>query len=96
MKDLIKYSTLLSFYKSLFTKKQIKYLDEYFNKDMSLQEIALANKVSRAAIHDMINKSKKQLISYEAKLKLLEKENKRQELYKIIKEKNIVKELNKI
>lgn len=96
MKDLVKYSNLLDFYRNLFTKTQLKYLDAYFYHDMSLQEIADANKVSRAAIHDVIMKAQKQLEDFEDKLHLFDKELKRKEIYKEINDKNLVDKLRSI
>ncbi|CDH90162.1 Signal recognition particle associated protein [Clostridium botulinum B str. Eklund 17B (NRP)] len=45
----------------------------YYDDDLSLAEIAELNKTSRQAIHDLIKRCDKQLLSYESKLNLLQK-----------------------
>lgn len=53
-----------------------RFYEFYFN-DLSLSEIADKEKVSRNAIHLSIKKGEKELLSYENKLKLFKKENKK-------------------
>ena len=48
-------------------------MEWYYNDDLSLAEIAEVNKTSRQAIHDLIKRCYKQLLSYESKLNLLQK-----------------------
>jgi predicted DNA-binding protein YlxM (UPF0122 family) len=85
-KELVKYSELLIIYKWLFTKKQQAYLNDYFINDMSFNEVAKKNHVSSMAIHDSINRCKKQLSDYENKLHLYSKQQKRDCIYKKIKD----------
>lgn len=77
---------LIDFYGSLLTKHQLDILDEYFKEDLSMNEIAENNSISKAAVSDIINRSIKQLEDYEKKLKLIKQS------YKLDK---IVDELNK-
>ena len=86
------YSILFDFYGCLFTEKQIKYFTEYYFYDNSLSEIATSYGISRAAVHDILNKMHDALESYEEKLKLYEKYLKRNELYdELLKDIDIVK-----
>ena len=48
-------------------------MELYYNEDLSLAEIAEFNNTSRQAIHDLIKRCYKQLLSYESKLNLLKK-----------------------
>ncbi len=96
MKELVKYSKLLEFYRPLFTKTQLKYLDLYFNNDYSLQEIAEEFSVSKVAIHDTISKSKNYLNKLENDFKLLKKYEQRQKLYKKINDSIIVENLKEV
>ena len=48
-------------------------MELYYNDDLSLAEIAELNNTSRQAIHDLIKRCYKQILSYEDKLNLLKK-----------------------
>ena len=73
----------MDFYKPLLTEKQRNIMELYFDDDLSLAEIAELTSTSRQAIHDLIKRCYKQLLSYESKLNLLQKSMNREE--KIIK-----------
>ena len=68
MKDDIEFLRLLDLYSPLLTKTQREITDLYFNYDLSLAEIAEQKGVSRQSVSDCLNKSRKQLVSYEEKL----------------------------
>lgn len=78
MVDRVEVSLLMDYYGSLLTDKQRDIMEWYYNDDLSLAEIAEVNKTSRQAIHDLIKRCYKQLLSYESKLNLLQKTIKRE------------------
>lgn len=81
MEDRVEISLLMDIYGPLFTEKQIDIMELYYDDDLSLAEIAELNKTSRQAIHDLIKRCYKQLLSYESKLNLLQKSiNREQEI----------------
>ncbi|MFA5542998.1 MAG: sigma factor-like helix-turn-helix DNA-binding protein [Bacilli bacterium] len=75
------YNNLFDCYKELLTEKQKEYFQSYYFDDLSLSEIADNYNVSRSAIYDQLKKIYIILEQYEEKLGLLDKENKRNEIY---------------
>lgn len=67
---------MLDYYGDLLTRHQRDILDEYFNEDLSMNEIAENYQVSKSAIQDLIKRSLKQLYDYEKTLKMIEKDHK--------------------
>ncbi len=67
---------MLDYYGNLLTRHQRDILDEYFNEDLSMNEIAENYKVSKSAIQDLIKRSLNQLYDYEKTLKLIEIDHK--------------------
>lgn len=68
MKDDLRFLRLLDLYSPLLTATQREITDLYFNYDLSLGEIAEQKGVSRQSVSDCLQKSRKQLESYEEKL----------------------------
>ena len=66
---------MLDYYGDLLTRHQRDILDEYFNEDLSMNEIAENYNVSKSAIQDLIKRSLTQLYSYEKALKMIEKDH---------------------
>ena len=73
MEDRVEISLLMDIYSPLLTEKQKNIMELYYNDDLSLAEIADLNNTSRQAIHDLIKRCYKQILSYEDKLNLLKK-----------------------
>ncbi|WP_308150000.1 YlxM family DNA-binding protein [Spiroplasma sp. AdecLV25b] len=91
------YYSLFAFYQSLLTNKQIKYFTNYFIDNLSLQEIATLQNVSRNAVHDSLQKVITLLTNYESKLQLYERYKKRQKIYEKYTEKyDFIKQLQLI
>lgn len=90
---------LFDIYQNLLTDKQIEYFRYYYQEDYSLQEIAELLDVSRNAIFDQLKKVEIHLFSYEEKLKLLEKKQKRLEIMDQLRTKDckkLIDELRKL
>ena len=73
MEDRVEISLLMDIYSPLLTEKQKNIMELYYKDDLSLAEIAELNNTSRQAIHDLIKRCYKQILSYEDKLNLLKK-----------------------
>ena len=57
MKQNVKISMLNQIYGGLLTKKQNEIIEDYYNNDLSLSEIAENNEITRQAIRDVLKKS---------------------------------------
>ena len=68
MEKNVKISILCQLYGKLLTEKQYEILNDYYNNDLSLSEIAENNKITRQAVRDNIKKGEKKLFEYEEKL----------------------------
>lgn len=66
----IYYVELFDYYGDLFTEKQKEYFVDYYFNNLTLQEIADNNGVSKNAIHKNIKDILKKLDYYEEKLSL--------------------------
>ena len=94
LKDKVKMSMLCEYYGKLLTEKQYMILNDYYNNDLSLSEIADNNEITRQAVRDIIKKGENKLFQYEEKLSFMKrmlKQNKKiakilSELTKIQKE----------
>lgn len=63
--DKVEESELLRLYGGLLPKKQLEFLDLYYNEDLSLAEIGAAAGVSRQAVHDAVRQGRARLAHYE-------------------------------
>ena len=93
MEEAVKYSILLELYGGILTEKQYELLDNYYNQDLGLSEIAENLGITRQAVRDNLKKGENNLIEYESKLHLMQKINQIDEL-KI--DKKIKEEIRKI
>ena len=68
MKEKVILSMLIQTYGKLLTEKQYQIMDDYYNNDLSLSEIAQNHNITRQAVRDIIKKGEKKLFEYEEKL----------------------------
>lgn len=73
MEKNVQISMLLSLYGKLLTEKQYELLNDYYNNDYSLSEIAENEDITRQAVRDIIKKGEKKLFEYEEKLAFMKK-----------------------
>jgi len=69
----VEVSMLCQLYGKLLTKKQYEFIDDYYNNDLSLSEIAENNEITRQAVRDIIKKGEKKLFKYEEKLEVMKR-----------------------
>ncbi len=87
MEKNVKVSMLLEIYGKLLTEKQYNFLDDYYNNDFSLSEIAENYKITKQAVRDNIVKGENKLFEYEEKLEIMRKTmNQEQQIVKILSE----------
>ena len=84
-------SMLCEIYGKLLTEKQLDIMDNYYNLDLSLSEIAENEGITRQAVRDIIKKGENKLFEFEEKLGIMKKTIRQEE--KIA---NILSELTKI
>ena len=73
MEKNVKISMLCELYGKLLTEKQYDFIDNYYNNDLSLSEIAENNDITRQAVRDIIKKGEKKLFEYEEKLQFMKR-----------------------
>ena len=73
MEKNVQIGILLDIYGKLLTEKQRQLLEDYYNNDLSLSEIAENENITRQAVRDNLKKGENNLLEYEEKLKIMEK-----------------------
>ena len=73
MNNKVKISVLCDIYGKLLTEKQFEFINDYYNNDLSLSEIAENNNITRQAVRDIIKKGERKLFEYEEKLLFMKK-----------------------
>ncbi|CDD26785.1 MAG: sigma factor-like helix-turn-helix DNA-binding protein [Clostridia bacterium] len=84
MEKNVKVSMLCEVYGNLLTKKQLSILQDYYDKDLSLSEIAQNQEITRQAVRDIIKKGENKLFELEEKLGIMKKTFKQEEKIAII------------
>lgn len=74
-------TNLYDYYKVLLTEKQREYFEDYYFDNLTINEIAENNEVSKAVISKTLIEVKEKLDDYEAKLHLY---NNYQEISKLV------------
>ncbi len=96
MEEKIKISILLTIYGNLLTETQRKYMDLYYNEDLSLSEIGDNENITRQAVRTILVKSKKKLQEYETYLQFMQKETELKALTQKLEKTNINKKQKEI
>ena len=91
MEKNVEISILCDLYGNLLTERQKEIIEDYYNNDLSLSEIAENNDITRQAVRDIIKKGEKKLFEYEEKLQFMKRTQKQDELLK-----KVLSELAKI
>ena len=91
MEKNVKISILCQLYGKLLSEKQLEFIDDYYNNDLSLSEIAENHGITRQAVRDMLKKGEKKLFEYEEKLLFMKKTMNQEKQIE-----NILAQLNKI
>ena len=91
MDDILYLSTLYDYYKELLTDKQKSYFEDYYFDNLTMEEIAENNQISKNAVSKTIIEVKDKLEEYEKALHLYANKLKIKELlsndsYEIIKD----------
>ena len=73
MEEKVKISMLCQLYGKLLTKKQFEFIDDYYNNDLSLSEIAENHNITSQAVRDIIKMGEKKLFEYEEKLMFMKR-----------------------
>ncbi len=73
MEKNVQISMLNQIYGKLLTQKQYEIIDNYYNNDLSLSEIAENNQITRQAVRDILKKGEKKLFEYEEKLMFMKR-----------------------
>lgn len=80
----IEISMLWEIYGKLLTEKQYEVLNDYYNNDLSLSEIAENNNISRQGVRDLIKKGESKLFEYEEKLGIMKKTQENEQTIQLI------------
>ena len=67
----VEISMLCQIYGKLLTEKQFDYINDYYNNDLSLAELAENYGITRQAARDNIKKGENKLFEYEEKLQIM-------------------------
>lgn len=87
MEEKVKISMLCEFYGKLLTEKQFEFMNDYYNSDLSLSEIAENNNITRQAVRDILKKGEKKLFEYEEKLNFMKRTlNQEKKIEKVLSE----------
>ena len=76
MEEKVEIAILLNLYGNLLTDVQKKYMEMYYNQDLSLSEIGELENITRQAVRTNLLKSKNKLFEYEKQLNFMQKEQK--------------------
>ena len=81
-------SLLLDYYGNLITRHQFDIMNQYFNEDYSMNEIAEEYMISKSAVQDLIKNTINKLENYEKQIKSIEMDNKLRNILDEMKQEN--------
>lgn len=81
-------SLLLDYYGNLITKHQFDIMNQYFNEDYSMNEIAEEYMISKSAVQDLIKNTINKLENYEKQIKSIDTDNKLRNILDEMKQEN--------
>ena len=84
MEKNVKIGILLDIYGKLLTEKQKSLLEDYYNNDLSLSEIAENEGITRQAVRDNLKKGENNILDYEEKLELMKKSSLREKKISLV------------
>lgn len=84
MEKHIEISILWQIYGKLLTEKQYNALNDYYNEDLSLAEIAEQYNISRQAVRDIIKKGEQNLFEYEKVLHIMKRTQENEKTIQLI------------
>ena len=84
MEKNVQISMLCEIYGKLLTENQLNILENYYNMDLSLSEIAENEGITRQAVRDIIKKGENKLFELEEKLEVMKRMLKQEEQIAII------------
>ena len=84
MEKNIEMSMLCQTYGKLLTKKQFEVLNDYYNNDLSLSEIAENLYITRQAVRDNLKKGENKLLEFEKQLGIMKKTMQQEEKISVI------------
>jgi len=84
MEKNVQISILCQIYGKLLTKNQLNILENYYNMDLSLSEIAENEGITRQAVRDILKKGENKLFELEEKLEIMKRMLKQEEQIAII------------
>ena len=84
MEKNVQISLLCQTYGKLLTEKQLDILENYYDNDLSLSEIAENEGITRQAVRDIIKKGENKLFDLEEKLGIMKRMLKQEEQIAII------------
>lgn len=87
----VKVSILCQIYGKMLTEKQYEVINDYYNNDLSLSEIAENSNITRQAVRDIIKKGENKLFELEEKLAFMDRTLKQEKQLE-----QILEELSKI
>ena len=84
MDKYVEIGMLWEIYGKLLTNKQYSVLNDYYNENLSLSEIAENCNISRQAVRDIIKKGENKLFEYEEKLGFMKKTQENEQTIQLV------------